>query len=94
MKVLTNTQGERSKRWRATPRGCYSEQKRKARQRGVAFRLSFDQWWKIWEDSGHWDERGNHHGCYCMYRPDDTSAYHIGNAAIGPFAKNADSGVS
>ena len=39
-----------------------------ARKRGISFLLTFDEWWKIWQDSGHWEERGTKGGQYVMAR--------------------------
>lgn len=41
-------------------------------QHGVkAIGLTFAEWWKIWQDSGHWGERGRGHGHWMARR--DTS---------------------
>lgn len=85
---MTPTQQERSRKWRATPAGKYSEHKRFARQRGVEFKLTFDEWWAIWKESGHFAKRGNRHGCYVMCRRGDEGAYAVGNVFIGKFERN------
>lgn len=56
--------------------------------RGIPFLLTFDQWLKIWVDSGHLDKRGCSVGCYCMARNGDTGAYELGNVSIVPVQKN------
>ena len=71
------------------PRGArrkYGEHKRSAQQRGIPFLLSFEQWWRIWQKSGHWDQRG---ATYVMSRPMDTGPYAVGNVAIVTSARNA-----
>src|SRR5277367_2315312 len=45
--------------WSQTPRGRYDNHKQRAAKRGIAFLLTFDEWWSIWDASGHWNERGN-----------------------------------
>ncbi len=85
---MTKTQSERSQKWRASPKGKYAEQKRHAKQRGVPFKLTFPQWWGIWTRSGHWDQRGNTAGCYCMCRKGDEGAYEIHNVYIGTWSQN------
>ena len=50
--------------------------------RGVSFLLSFDEWWEIWQQSGHWHERGPYRGQYVMARYADQGAYEIGNVQI------------
>jgi hypothetical protein len=68
--------------YRRSPRGRFDKQKYHAKRRGIAFRLTFAEWWAIWQDSGHWAERGRKRGCYCMARFGDVGAYEIGNVAI------------
>lgn len=85
---MTPTQIERSQRWRASPKGKFAEQKRHARQRGVSFELTYDQWWGIWSLSGKWDKRGNRRGRYCMCRHKDLGPYMIGNVYIGTWSQN------
>jgi hypothetical protein len=83
------TQGERSKRWRATPRGQYSVHKKNAKDRGVGFELTFEQWWEIWNERPHWwARRGNRAGCYVMCRRGDVGPYAVGNVYIGTFSRN------
>lgn len=50
--------------------------------RGISFLLTFQQWWDIWQQSGHWEQRGPHVGEYCMSRYGDKGAYEIGNVFI------------
>ena len=78
-----------SRRWRGTPRGKYSESKRRARQRGIGFDLTFDQWWDIWQSSGHWHERGARKTGYVMRRTGDEGPYAVGNVYIGTHPENA-----
>lgn len=44
--------------------------------------LTFDQWWSIWQNSGHWAERGCHLGQYFMKRHDFMGSYEINNISI------------
>lgn len=53
-----------------------------AKRRNIPFLLSFDEWWKIWQDSGKWTQCGKGKGKYCMARPGDQGAYEIGNVRI------------
>jgi len=44
----------------------YMKHRRHAKARGIPFLLSYEEWLKIWMDSGHWHDRGvnnkrNHH---------------------------------
>ncbi|MDE2097494.1 MAG: hypothetical protein KGL39_09635 [Patescibacteria group bacterium] len=79
------------KAWRKTPRGQYNKQKWRAQQRRVPFLLSFEQWWRIWQESGHYEERGAHRGGYNMHRYNDTGAYEDGNVFIGTHEHNSSS---
>lgn len=74
-------------RYRRTPYGRYMVHKFNARARGVAFELSFHDWWIIWLRSGHWQRRGNRHG-YVMCRYGDQGTYRRGNVYIGQVAHN------
>lgn len=86
--MMTPTQQERSQKWRASPKGKYAEQKRRAKARGVPFLLTFNEWWAIWTLSGKWPKRGNTRGRYCMCRKGDLGAYEVGNVYIGTWSQN------
>jgi hypothetical protein len=56
---------------------------RQAAGRNIPFLLTFEQWWDIWQQSGHWHERGNLDGDkYCMARHGDVGPYAVGNVKI------------
>ena len=61
---------------------CFENHKRKARARGIPFLLTFEEWWKIWAESGHWRDGGCERGQYCMARYGDLGAYEVGNVRI------------
>ncbi len=48
----------------------------------MQMKLSFEQWLKVWVDSGKWYERGRKKGQYCMCRRNDVGHYEIGNVYI------------
>lgn len=79
---------ERQRRYEKTPGGQYVRHKQNARRRGVAFELTFEEWWGIWTDSGHWSQRGNRLGDYCMKRNGDRGPYAVGNVTIGDWSSN------
>lgn len=85
---MISTQSERSKKWRATPRGQYSVHKHNAKVRGVEFQLTFEQWWAVWQNSKRWGARGNRHGRYVMCRCGDEGPYALSNVYIGLFERN------
>lgn len=74
-----------------TPRGAFLSQKRNASVRGIGWELTFWQWWTIWQESGHWHERGRGQG-YVMCRVGDEGPYAVGNVFIATSAENVSSG--
>jgi len=54
----------------------------------IKFLLTFEDWLKLWIDSGHADERGTRRGQYCMSRYDDLGHYEIGNVYIQLSSEN------
>jgi hypothetical protein len=60
----------------------FYQHKINAERRGVEFKFTFDEWVKMWEDSGKWDERGWGSEKYCMARHNDTGPYSIDNVSI------------
>lgn len=67
---------------RASPRYKFMEQKNRAAQRGIPFLLTFEQWWLVWQQSGHWHERGCRNGAYVMARNGDCGPYSADNVKI------------
>ena len=65
-----------------TPTGKFSKHKARAKQDNIEFKFTFEQWWDIWQQSGHWENRGKCKGQYCMSRYGDLGAYEIGNVFI------------
>lgn len=60
----------------------FDTHKSNAKSRGIEFLLTFEQWFKIWTDSGHLHERGNRGHQYCMARLGDKGPYAVGNVKI------------
>jgi hypothetical protein len=60
----------------------FKSRKYHAIERGVPFTLTFLQWWRLWDRSGHWHERGNCRGQYVMARHRDRGPYAVGNVRI------------
>lgn len=56
--------------------------------RGVKWDLTFEEWWDIWEKSGHYAERGRSKDSYCMSRYGDTGPYSVSNVFIQKFGSN------
>lgn len=61
-------------------RDRYKQHKRSAEKRGIEFRLTFDEWWELWEPYYHL--RGIGKGRMCMCRELDRGAYEVGNVRI------------
>jgi len=66
----------------------YRSHKTRAKHRGIAFTLTFEEWWEIWRDSGKWEQRGSRTAQYVMARHKDRGAYAIGNVRICTAAEN------
>ena len=72
-----------------SPRAKFSKQKDRANQRGILFEMSFEEWLKIWIDSGHFHERGCAKGRYVMSRFGDRGPYAAWNVEIVSHEKNS-----
>lgn len=69
---------------------CYAcENKLDKNKNKVDMKLTFEQWLKIWVDSGKIYQRGKRIGQYCMCRNDDIGHYEIGNVYIDLASKNS-----
>lgn len=63
-------------------RKAFTQQKSSAKARGIAFLITFDEWKKVWLESGKWEKRGCGANKYCMCRIGDIGAYEVGNVFI------------
>lgn len=70
----------------------YKEQRRNANVRRIGWELTFPDWWRIWQESGHWEDRGRGSGKYCMSRTGDSGPYRIGNVEIVTNKQNIQDG--
>ena len=71
----------------------YAMHKSSAKQRGIPFRLTFEEWWALWQASGRWDERGRLGRQYCMARRSDQGGFEAGNVFICPTGRTALGGL-
>lgn len=78
---------------RNDPRVKFSSHKSNAKKVGTEFLLTFEEWWKIWSDSGHYHERGQHRGQYVMARIGDKGPYAVGNVKIVKHEENDSEGA-
>ena len=66
----------------------YYSQKARAKIRGIEFKLTFNEWWDIWQTSGKWEQRGKRAESYQMARYNDTGPYSVSNVYITKMKKN------
>lgn len=67
----------------------FQEQRRRARQRGIDWLLTFKEWWGVWTESGKWDERGRSKALSAvMSRYGDVGPYALGNVHITTLSAN------
>jgi hypothetical protein len=66
----------------------YIQHKGRAIARDIPFTLSYEEWYQIWFESGHIEERGRRRGQYCMSRIGDVGGYEKGNVFIQLHSKN------
>lgn len=65
-------------------------QRNAAYVRQIEWKLTFEEWLQIWQESGHLEERGRGHGKYCMARFGDKGPYAVGNVKITTHEENLD----
>ena len=66
----------------------YKEQKKAAKQRGIIWQFSYPVWYRIWQESGRWNERGREKDQYVMSRPGDKGPYASWNVEIKKHSDN------
>jgi len=71
------------------PACAFKDQKYNAKVRKIEWELTFPEWWRIWQDSGKWEQRGLGSGKYVMSRVCDTGPYSIDNVRIITHNENA-----
>lgn len=72
----------------STPAKMYFDQRRQAALRGIAWKMTLPEWWKIWQDSGKWEQRGRGKGAYVMSRRDTAGIYEPANVSISTIEAN------
>lgn len=66
----------------------YNLHKNSAVKRGISFDLTFNEWLDIWQQSGHWNERGRTSKEYVMSRYGDIGPYGVSNVFIQTQGEN------
>jgi len=72
---------------RRSPMAKFTDQRNSARKRGIGWEMTFADWWRVWQESGRWDERGPGTG-YCMARYGDDGPYSVDNVYICTIGQN------
>lgn len=72
----------------------YGNQKDSAKRRGVEWQFTFEEWMRVWIDSGKWEMRGRGKGQYCMARHGDVGPYNTSNVSIILSQKNSSDGIA
>lgn len=74
---------------RRTPRGAWMMLAKKAKEAGLAFKLTEDDFVGIWASKpGAWDRRGVREGCTCLVRKDRRKGWTKANTALGMRGRN------
>ncbi len=74
--------------YRDTPMGRFKVQMTNARRRGIEWRLTFKEWWTLWQESGKWYKRGRMLGEYVLSRFGDHGPYSVDNVFITTASQN------
>jgi predicted transcriptional regulator len=70
------------------PTRAWHSQRRNSINRGIEWNLKLWEWWRIWQESGKWAQRGKRKGEYVMCRFGDVGAYEVGNVYIATASHN------
>lgn len=74
-----------------TPLRAYQSHRNNAKNRAIEWQLTLWQWWTIWQESGHWGDRGRGVG-YVMCRYGDMGPYSPENVFVASAAQNSSDG--
>ena len=64
------------------PKLAFQNQRHAAKVRNIAWAITFEEWWEVWQSSGKYAERGRGHGKYQMSRVGDVGPYSVENVRI------------
>ena len=70
-----------------TPAHRYKQQRNSAARRKIKWDITLPDWWRIWSESGKWDDCGL--GGYCMSRYGDCGPYSVDNVRIISMSENS-----
>lgn len=66
----------------------FRAQRQRAKNRGIPFLFTFEEWWAWWQVDGRWANRGLHPGGFVMARRNDAGPYALGNVYCATVAEN------
>lgn len=69
-------------------RKAFSDQKRTAKQRGIPFLFTFEEWWTWWQVDNRWVNRGLGLGKFVMARKGDQGPYRSENVYCATHEQN------
>ncbi|CAB3784412.1 hypothetical protein LMG28138_01804 [Pararobbsia alpina] len=69
------------------PGHAFKSQRNNAKERGIEWDMTFDEWWTIWEPYFHMRGRGTND--LCMARTGDMGSYKVGNVYLTTHLGNA-----
>lgn len=75
--------------YRGSAPEAFVVQRRGAHVRGIAWEFTLPSWWRVWQASGKWSERGCGRGQYVMARHGDIGPYSPNNVYIATVEQNA-----
>ena len=85
--VVTTPWSDRGNKLK-TPVVAYMQQRRSAEYRKIGWEISFADWWRIWQESGKWEQRGRGKTKYVMARLGDSGPYSENNVYITTQSQN------
>lgn len=71
---------------------AFERQRQNSRTRGIVWKLTFGQWFAVWQASGKLHLRGRGKGRYCMSRHRDEGGYELGNVHVQLCTTNSSEG--
>jgi hypothetical protein len=69
-------------------RKCFQVQRARAKQRGIPFAMTYEEWLRTWNDSGHLHQRGTRSGNFVLGRRGDVGGYASSNVEIVSIQQN------
>ena len=71
-----------------TPKKAFDDQMRHAKDRGIDWLFTYEEWLELWLVSGEWQNRGRLPDQFCMCRFGDNGPYSLRNCFIATNKEN------